>query len=286
MRAIDKGKPVRILVARAGETRKRWRKADPYLLHFDGGCYRLLARESEKGTLEVWRLESIESARITAGAFQMPLGLDLRALLAECLREAMNGGFNVKVRFGKGVAIYSVVAFMEEAFGEVQRMGKSCRDVVVRISDIWDFRRSLMSFGPEAELVSPAGLREAFPQDLETTLKKYRKGRLEGDAGDSALSMEGPNMRLKKEIIKRISDKVVKRLVRRELISEDSNEEVLRTRIAHVIEADLMVEDRLNDEVKEILRDFQDEMDKDNVDYSRMFTMVKTKLARERNLVL
>jgi hypothetical protein len=47
-----------------------------------------------------------------------------------------------------------------------------------------------------------------------------------------------------------------------------------------------MVEDRLNDEVKDILRDHQDEMDKDNVDYSRMFTMVKTKLARERNLVL
>ena len=47
-----------------------------------------------------------------------------------------------------------------------------------------------------------------------------------------------------------------------------------------------MVEDRLNDEVKEILRDFEDEMDKGNVDYSRMFTMVKTKLARERNLVL
>ena len=93
-------------------------------------------------------------------------------------------------------------------------------------------------------------------------------------------------MRLRKEMIERIARRVVGRLVRREMISEDSNEEVLRTRIAHVIEADLMVEDRLNDEVKEILRDFEDEMDKGNVDYSRMFTMVKTKLARERNLVL
>ncbi len=93
-------------------------------------------------------------------------------------------------------------------------------------------------------------------------------------------------MKLRKEMIERIAHRVVNRLVRRELISEDSNEEVLRTRIAHVIETDLMVEDRLNDEVKEILRDFEDEMDKGNVDYSRMFTMVKTKLARERNLVL
>ena len=93
-------------------------------------------------------------------------------------------------------------------------------------------------------------------------------------------------MRLRKEMIERISHKIVERLIRRELISEDSNEEVLRTRIAHVIEADLMVEDRLNDEVKDILRDFQDEMDRGNVEDSRMFTMVKTKLARERTLVL
>lgn len=93
-------------------------------------------------------------------------------------------------------------------------------------------------------------------------------------------------MRLRKEMIERISSRIVERLVKREVIETETSEEALRTRIAHIIEEDLLVEDRLNEEVKEILRDHQDEMDKDNVDYSRMFTMVKTKLARERNLVL
>ena len=93
-------------------------------------------------------------------------------------------------------------------------------------------------------------------------------------------------MRLQKEMIERISAKVVDRLVRREIIECLGSEETLCTRIAHIIEEDLLVEDRLNEEVKDILRSHQDEMDKDNVDYSRMFTMVKTKLARERNLVL
>ncbi len=93
-------------------------------------------------------------------------------------------------------------------------------------------------------------------------------------------------MRLQKEMIERISAKVVDRLVRREIITCLGSEEALCTRIAHIIEEDLLVEDRLNEEVKDILRSHQDEMDKDNVDYSRMFTMVKTKLARERNLVL
>ena len=93
-------------------------------------------------------------------------------------------------------------------------------------------------------------------------------------------------MRLRKEMIERISVKIVDRLLRREIIEINTDEEALRTRIVNLIEVDLLVEDRLNDEVKDILRDHQDEMDKDNVDYSRMFTMVKTKLARERNLVL
>ncbi|MBI4252169.1 MAG: DUF507 family protein [Candidatus Tectomicrobia bacterium] len=93
-------------------------------------------------------------------------------------------------------------------------------------------------------------------------------------------------MRLRKEMIERVSGKVVDRLVRRELVTEDADIEELRQRVSRVIEADLSVEDRLNEEVKELLRDYQDEMDKSNVDYSRLFTMVKTKLARERNLVL
>ncbi|MBI3127461.1 MAG: DUF507 family protein [Candidatus Tectomicrobia bacterium] len=93
-------------------------------------------------------------------------------------------------------------------------------------------------------------------------------------------------MRLRKEMIERVSAKVVDRLVRRELVVEDADLEELRHRVARVIEADLAVEDRLNEEVKVLLRDHQDEMDKTNVDYSRLFTMVKTKLARERNLVL
>ncbi len=93
-------------------------------------------------------------------------------------------------------------------------------------------------------------------------------------------------MRLRKEMIERISAKVVDRLLRRELIEVSTSPEALSAKVTRIIEEDLLVEDRLNEEVKEILRSHQDEMDKDNVDYSRMFTMVKTKLARERNLVL
>ncbi len=188
-RAIEEGRPARILAARPGEIRKRWWKVDPYLLHFEGGRYYLLARESEKNAWGVWHLEGMEGARSTGGAFQMPLGLNLRALLAECLREAMNDALNVRVRFGRDVAIHAVVAFMKEAFGEVERVertGERSRDVIVRVSDVWGFRRWLMSFGRDAELVAPAELRRAFAQDLEAALKRYRRGRRGTDAEGAA----------------------------------------------------------------------------------------------------
>ena len=93
-------------------------------------------------------------------------------------------------------------------------------------------------------------------------------------------------MRLRKEMIERISDKIIMRLLDKDLIAPDLKIDVVRTRISNIIEEDLLVEDRLNDEVKEILYDFQNEMDEGNVDYSRMFSMVKLRIARERNLIL
>jgi hypothetical protein len=47
-----------------------------------------------------------------------------------------------------------------------------------------------------------------------------------------------------------------------------------------------MVEDRLNEEVKELLRAHTAEIERGNIDYARMFTMVKRQLVRERGLIL
>ena len=49
---------------------------------------------------------------------------------------------------------------------------------------------------------------------------------------------------------------------------------------------DLMVEDRLNDEVREILRTHSDEMTRRGVQYHDMFKMIKQELVRKRKLIL
>jgi hypothetical protein len=59
-------------------------------------------------------------------------------------------------------------------------------------------------------------------------------------------------------------------------------EEIVR----EVITEDLQVEDRLNDEVKALLRAFSNEFSRGEADYHKMFTMVKRRLVQERGLIL
>lgn len=49
---------------------------------------------------------------------------------------------------------------------------------------------------------------------------------------------------------------------------------------------ELSVEDRVNAEVRELLRTYQAEIEQGRVDYQKMFTMIKSKLVRERGLIL
>lgn len=93
-------------------------------------------------------------------------------------------------------------------------------------------------------------------------------------------------MRLKKEMIEHISKKLANSLLDEEFIIFDGKRDELAQIIKLLITEDLGAEDRLNEEVKEIIHTHHDLLDKSDTDYGKVFQMVKTKLARERGLVL
>lgn len=64
------------------------------------------------------------------------------------------------------------------------------------------------------------------------------------------------------------------------------SQQVLVQALEHAIIEELTVEDRLNAEVRELMKGYQVEIERGGVDYQKMFTMIKTKLARERGLIL
>ena len=93
-------------------------------------------------------------------------------------------------------------------------------------------------------------------------------------------------MRLRKEMVQHIAQVMAKKLTERGYVTYEGNLRNLEALFTNVIIDDLSVENRLNEEVREILEQHQEKIDRGNIDYHKMFLMIKRKLAQERGLVL
>lgn len=93
-------------------------------------------------------------------------------------------------------------------------------------------------------------------------------------------------MRLRKEMIDYLAGRIIDLLGEKDLIDTGDEQESVSATVSGIITRDLQVEDELNDEVKVILEKMGDEIDNANINYRKMFQMVKQKLARERGLIL
>jgi hypothetical protein len=93
-------------------------------------------------------------------------------------------------------------------------------------------------------------------------------------------------MRLRREIIQYLAQAVTRDLSDKGWIQILGDPEKVEALLREVITGDLQVEDRLNDEVKTLLRAFSNEFTRGEADYHKMFTMVKRKLVQERGLIL
>ena len=92
-------------------------------------------------------------------------------------------------------------------------------------------------------------------------------------------------MLLARDYVGYIATEIVKRLVEGgQIETEAVNAVALRLR--QRMNEELSVEDRLNNEVRQILTDHQDEMRRTGVSYQEMYKKVKGQLARDRKLVL
>ena len=92
-------------------------------------------------------------------------------------------------------------------------------------------------------------------------------------------------MLINRDYVGHMASEVVKQLVEGELI-ETKAVDVVAQRVRQTIMQEITVEDRLNDEVREILTQHQDEMRRTGVSYQEMYKKVKGQLARDRKLVL
>jgi hypothetical protein len=65
---------------------------------------------------------------------------------------------------------------------------------------------------------------------------------------------------------------------------ETSNPATAAAILAQIIEQDLSTEDKLNDEVRDLLEDYSDYMRRENISYNEMFRKIKNQMLAQRKL--
>lgn len=93
-------------------------------------------------------------------------------------------------------------------------------------------------------------------------------------------------MRLNKVRVHHLAVSVIERLQSSGLLEIQGKSEVVIQHLEAAILAELQVEDRLNADVREMLKQFEREFAEGRADYQKMFTMVKQKLIKERGVIL
>ena len=92
-------------------------------------------------------------------------------------------------------------------------------------------------------------------------------------------------MLINRDYVSYMASEVIKQLVEGELVEIKSPDAVTQ-RVRQRMMEELTIEDRLNDEVRVLLNQYQDQMRQSGASYQEMFKLIKNKLVRERKLVL
>jgi hypothetical protein len=93
-------------------------------------------------------------------------------------------------------------------------------------------------------------------------------------------------MRIPKSWVPILAKKIADNIISKKLVSSAVPLEKLVSETAELLLNELTVEDRLNEEVRELLKKYSPDIEKGHLDYRKLFDLTKQKLVRERNLIL
>jgi len=92
-------------------------------------------------------------------------------------------------------------------------------------------------------------------------------------------------MALRREYVRLLSTKIVDELIKQEMIEVPEGLD-LADQLFQVMDEEMTLEDKINDEVRVLLNQYQDQMRQSGASYQEMFKLIKNKLVKERKLVL
>jgi hypothetical protein len=92
-------------------------------------------------------------------------------------------------------------------------------------------------------------------------------------------------MLINRDLLTHMAGDIVKKLSEGELV-EVQNAPAVIQRVRHAMLEEIMVEERINEEARQILLQHQEQMRNSGISYQDMFKKVKAQLARDKKLVL
>ncbi len=92
-------------------------------------------------------------------------------------------------------------------------------------------------------------------------------------------------MRLSKIQIEHMAFAIVRNLIKQEKIHNKDKSKLIED-VTNLLTEEFLNEDKLDQEVREILNKHMEKIRKENIEYQTMFRMIKTKLAKEKDIVL
>ena len=92
-------------------------------------------------------------------------------------------------------------------------------------------------------------------------------------------------MLLNRDLVGHMAGATLKKLIEDEMVEVKTPETVIQ-RLRHAMLEEITVEDRINEEARQILIQHQEQMRNSGISYQEMFKKVKAQLARDKKLVL
>ncbi len=158
--ALQERRKLRLSYRRGDATESSEREICPYALIVSSGMFYVVAYCTQSEGLRIFRLDRIEAAEATTERFELPASFALDAVLQRARALGAEVAHTMRVRYSPRIARW----IAEREGGAPAADGSLTLEHPLADSE-WAMRH-VLQYGPEAEVLEPADLREALCERL------------------------------------------------------------------------------------------------------------------------
>jgi predicted DNA-binding transcriptional regulator YafY len=142
------------------------RRIDPYHLTLHNGGLYLVAHCHLRNALRIFAVERMRTVELTARRFEVPASFDAEGYLAGAWGMLRGDLVTVRVIFAPALAPY-IRERLWHPSQKLRDLPDGRVEMTLHVADTLEVRRWILGYGVQAEVVEPAGLREALRVEAE-----------------------------------------------------------------------------------------------------------------------